>query len=459
MQPIEKANFFIARFLMFILAIFMVLITMRLGTRYILINRLGMDNSITRIIMWDDRLLSKQDQTAADAIVTTDWQERYPFSLPSGQVTRWAEHFKWIDRWQNRIKYYSAKLTSTVELYANQHLMFRQPIVENANRYNRLIGWNLAGYSEYNNVVKLNDDYLTTFTAWMDVSDNINAVADFRNYLNDINIPLLFIQLPNKISRTGEEFSEIMDHYNENADRLVSGIRANGGNVLDLRDNVEQQQLNHQTLFFNSDHHWLPQTALWAAGEISTVLNQNFGYQIDTTLFQPDKYTYTVYEDWFLGSMGKKVTLSQSKPDDLSVIHPNFPVELHLNIPTLGLDKTGDFDIIYDKTQLAERDYYHMNPYGAYLYSAHQTHAMHHLRNNLMPQKGDKILLLGDSFSNPMAPFLALGVEAIDFVDLRSFDGSIRALIEQEGYHMVIVCYSSMFPVEYESHKNMYDFR
>lgn len=459
MSRINKIHAFLTRLMMLILVIFMLLVGIRFGTRALLIDRLGMDNAFTRLVMWDNHQLAKPGPLPDATQATPEWWERYPFTVPSGQSTRWARQLERIHTLQKRIKKLSAKIATTVELYTNEHLMFRQVMTEGANHYNRIINWNLAGYSEYNNVIDLRGGYLTTFNSWFDVNENVSAVAGFQASLREKDIPLLFVQLPNKISRLQEGFNDFVDYYNDNANRLVTGMREKGVPVLDLREQVEEQGLNHEALFFNTDHHWLPQTGLWAAGEIVQKLNSDYGYAIDLSIFQPENYNYTVYEEFFLGSLGKKITLARAKPDDITIIHPLFPVDIHLRIPAIGLDKTGDFDIIYDKSQLEEKDYYHANPYGAYLYSAHKIHAMYQLRNNLMPQEGNKVLLIGDSFSSCMVPFLVLGMEAIDFVDLRAFDGSLQSLIEQENYELVIVCYSSLFPVEYKTHKSMYDFR
>ncbi len=460
MNTIEKGHALLARLLMLVLVVFMLLIGLRFGTRYILINRLGMNNAFTRLVMWEDRRLSIPGPIGDERAEVTDWDERYPFSVPAAQTTRWAHRFRWIDELQGWMKSRVGRISTAIDLYANQHLMFRQPIVESANRYERLIGWNLAGYSEYNNVVDLGEGYLTTFNGRIDVDGNAAAIGDLRGFLDSRGIPLLFVQLPNKISRQDGGFNDVVDFYNDNANRLVEGIRSRGVSALDLRDHAEQQYPEtYHALFFNSDHHWLPQTGLWAAGEIAQVLNGSFGYAIDLAVLKPENYTQTVYEDWFLGSLGKKVTLARAKPDDLVTLHPIFPVELRLQIESLGLDATGGFDIIYDQSQLEYKDYYNQNTYGAYLYSAYSTHAFIRLENNLLPKQGKRMLLLGDSFSSTLAPFLSLGLEALDFVDLRSFNGSLQALVDWGGYDMVVVAYSSMFPVEYDSHKSMYDFR
>lgn len=459
MRVIDKWHNVLVKLLIAVLIVFMLLIGLRFGTRYVLVNRMGMNNAFTRAVMWDDRRLAMPGPIFEEISETHDWDERYPFSVPAAQSTRWAHRFAWIDEWQGRIKRAAGRLSSVVELYANDHLMFRQPITEAANRYEQAIGWNLAGYTEYNNVVDLGGGYLTTFNAKFDVGGNVSAVADLRDYLDASGMPLLFVQLPNKVNRQESWFNDVVDYYNENADDLVTGMRDQGIGVLDLREVAESQGLNYRALFFKSDHHWLPQTGLWATREIAQVMNDSYGFSIDTNLYNPDQYRYEKYQDWFLGSLGKKVTLARVRPDDFTVIYPNFPVDLGLQIPTMDLEQRGEFDVIYDHSVLNDRDYYHQNTYGAYLYSAHTTHALVRLENHLMEREKGRVLLIGDSFSSTVAPFLSFGISEVDFLDLRMFTGSLRSFIEQGGYDMVVVAYSSLYQVEYDSHKSMYDFR
>ena len=52
-----------------------------------------------------------------------------------------------------------------------------------------------------------------------------------------------------------------------------------------------------------------------------------------------------------------------------------------------------------------------------------------------------KVLFLGDSNSQVLIPFLALGVSELDSVVLRGYKGSIRDLIDSEDYDTVIVGY------------------
>lgn len=351
------------------------------------------------------------------------------------------------------------QVTHTAETYANQKLIFRRPVVELANSYERSIGWNLAGYSEYNNVIDLGEGYLTTFWTQFNVTRNVEAVAQFKQHLDTQGLPLLFVQLPSKVARQDTTVNNVVDFYNDNANRLVSGLRENGVQTLDLRDSAEQLNIDYRSLFYFTDHHWRAEAGLWAAGEISQELNRSFGFSIDSSMFKPGNYVFEHYERSFLGSLGKKVTLARATPDDFELIYPKFDVNLSLNIPAIDLDTTGGFDIIFDFSQLGIEDLYERELYGMYLHNATAQHGVFQLTNHLAQPGAKKVLVLGDSFNYALVPYLALGLGHLDYVDLRNHLGSLGDIIADGGYDQVIISHSSLYPVDFESGTDSYDFR
>lgn len=65
------------------------------------------------------------------------------------------------------------------------------------------------------------------------------------------------------------------DYANDNADGLAEALREADIPVLDLRDSIVRD-MDFDSAFYASDHHWKPRTGLWAAGEILGELNALF---------------------------------------------------------------------------------------------------------------------------------------------------------------------------------------
>lgn len=445
---LAKLQALLIRLIILVLVLFMCSIGLRYVTDHLLVSRLGMDNAFTQFILQGQTALSA-DQRVVDTGV----------NALAGGSSHMDSLFSTLRHIRRQYIATAGKITNTAETYANQKLMLRRPIVEAANNYEKAIGWNLAGYSEYNNVIDLGEGYLTTFWTWFDVRRNVESVAQFKKYLDSQNIPMLFVQLPSKVARQDTVVNNVVDFYNDNADRLVGGLRENEVNTLDLRDNAEKLSIDYRSLFYNTDHHWRVEAGLWAAGAIVEELNRSFGFNIDSSLFNPANYVFERYEKAFLGSLGKKVTLSRAVPDDFTLIYPKFDVNLTLKIPAINMEATGNFNIIVDHSQLEIEDLYVRELYGMYLHNATAQHGLFQIENHLVQENTRKVLLLGDSFNYALVPYLALGVGHLDYLDLRNYTGSLQDVIAHSGYDQVIISHSSLYPVNYDSGTDAYDFR
>ena len=83
---------------------------------------------------------------------------------------------------------------------------------------------------------------------------------------------------------------------------------------------------------------------------------------------------------------------------------------------------------------------------------------------NLNATNDINVLLVKNSFSNCLVPFLTMGVKKIDAIDMRHFTGSIKNYIKNNKTDIVIILYHTDFirsPAEQElmNTRWMFDFR
>ena len=271
------------------------------------------------------------------------------------------------------------------EDWTKDNMYFYHSIAELQRFYDYKINWNVI--TPVLGVVPLNDGYWAFVYKKQDMNEYITSVVSFHEFLQSQNIPLTYIQAPGKINKYGGQDAWLRNRYdfsNANADQLLSGLRKNGIDTIDLREYFHQttpEEQYHQ-LFFRTDHHWLPQTALSAAGFIADYLHKKNGIEINSSNLDPSHYSVEFHPDFFLGSIGKKVTLSRAKPDDFSILHPDFPTNIHLEIPDKGIKKEGPFEISYDEAEINCVDYYNKDPHGSYGYGTRPFFAT----NNLQPE-------------------------------------------------------------------------
>lgn len=304
----------------------------------------------------------------------------------------------------------------------------------------------------------LNDRYLLDngqLTYVIDAYD-MTAIAEntvaLRDALEQRDIPMVYVNALFKIDGEDKQLPVgVEDYSNENADRFLSALRAQAVNVLDLRESAHEQGLDYGELFYRTDHHWKAETGFWAFTEITAYLEQlDASFAVDEQITDPASYDHTVYEDIFLGTAGRRVGPLYSGWDDLTVIAPKFTTDLRFSVPEEGLERTGDYgDTILFSEFLSGGDDFTVSRYDVY---CGQDYGLLQISNRAAdgePKVSDKkILVLKDSFSSVVIPFLSLGYEELCFIDLRVFSEDLIAFAEAYDPDLVMVLYN---PGAYES--------
>lgn len=291
-------------------------------------------------------------------------------------------------------------------------------------------------------VIKLNNGYLSFYGHQkLDVSEIVKNTVEFDEFLKEKDIPLLYVQAPFKISKYDNKLPEgIKDYNNEKADDYLKELSKVGIDTLDLREAIKQDGIGHYSMFFKTDHHWTPKAGLWAFGKISEKLNANYGFNIDKKLWNQKNYNIKTYKDWYLGSEGKRTGIYYTGIDDFDIITPKFETNFDFKVESQNIHRKGAFkDAVLDWTRFGKQDYFNELPYSTY------SGGDVNLANikNKKETSGKKILLIKDSFSSVLIPFLALGSSNLDVVDVRQPDKiNLREYIENTNPDIVIIMYN-----------------
>lgn len=267
-------------------------------------------------------------------------------------------------------------------------------------------------------IVRMDNGYLAY--DYRSVSDNIieqtaQSCAKLNNFCKKINIPFMYVYAPQK-----QYFGEY-PIGNENTNRaegekFVKALRNNGVNTLSLAEKMIEQNMKMEDAYFITDHHWTPETGFWAAGEICKKLNSDYDFDYDAAKTDINNYDIKVYEDWFLGSQGKKTGrfFTPLGIDDISLITPKF--ETKVEIKDRRGTKTGTLeDVVFEKYRIEQKALHTQNPYAVYSGGdfAEQVIINKKATNN------KKIVIVRDSFACTVTPFLALNVSEIRILDIR----------------------------------------
>ena len=298
-------------------------------------------------------------------------------------------------------------------------------------------------------VVKADNDYLAYGVPAMDektLTKYADNIGELYQYTKENNIPFLYVMTPQK--GYGLEYPAGTDNFiKDNCTTHLKNLEERGVPYLEIRQCMENEGISEEEAFFITDHHWTPKTAIWATEKICNELNSRYGFDYDKSVFDLSNYNVKTYEDWFLGSQGKKVGrfFTDLYVDDIDIITPKFDTSLTVSQPLKNESKTGTFEeTLISKVRYEEKGYYDYNPYVAY------TGGDYHIQTieNLKKTDGKDILVIRDSYAAASTPFLSLTAHNVHMLDLREMSGmygdrvaSVSQYIEEMKPDYVIVMY------------------
>lgn len=267
----------------------------------------------------------------------------------------------------------------------------------------------------------------------------VEQVTEFRDFLESNGVNLLFVNEPTKYvddTKFTAEFG-LPTYSNQNADRFMKGIREANVNCIDLRDNIAEEGLNIEDLFYRTDHHWSIPAGFWAAKIMAQGLNDMCGYNIDMSIYDDSNFDRQEWKEVWLGEQGRKMGKTYVGLEDYTEIKPNFTTSYTFKNDD-GTTVDADFmgfvseDIFNPDNDVYENTSWH---YGYKVANV--------VNNNV---ENGKVLMIADSYSIATECFLSLGVHEIDCIWLRQMDESysIRNLVLENGYDTVLVAYAQM---------------
>lgn len=241
---------------------------------------------------------------------------------------------------------------------------------------------------------------------------------------------------------------------NQAMDDFLSYIGAAGINSLDLRTTMAESGIPAQEQFYDTDHHWTTETAFWAFTQTVDYLEDTYGLSLDPDAFYTnlDNYNQIVYEDSFLGSMGRTVGAAYGGIDDFTLIYPKFSTNFSHYARNGAEEKITLYGMAFHESLIAahifNQDADIMAPesdkYFAYLWGNYGfTQIVNH-----NCEDGAKILFIKDSLAVPLAAFLSTTCAQVDLIDPRWFDESISYCVENGDYDVVIVSVSASNLIE-----------
>lgn len=298
-------------------------------------------------------------------------------------------------------------------------------------------------------VVKADNDYLAYGVSKMDdetLTKYADNISELYEYTKQKDIPFLYVMTPQK--GYDLEFPAGTENYiEENCKAHLKNLEERGVPYFEIRQSMENEGITEDEAFFVTDHHWTAKTAFWATSQICSEIDSRYGFEYDKTVFDLENYNIKTYENWFLGSQGKKVGrfFTDLYVDDIDLITPKFNTSLTVSQPLKDETKTGTFEeTLISMERIEEKGFYEYNPYVVYTGGDYHIQTVENHNNT----DGKDILVIRDSYAAASTPFLSLTAHNTHMLDLRNYSGmygdrvaSVSAYIDEMQPDYVIVMY------------------
>lgn len=430
-------------------------IVFRIFVKNILYEKMGIYNKFVEFIMDGDNDVKNADDE--DDFVNIDWASIYPYDENDLYVEEQVSGVEgYLKKYKNKIN----SIKGQIEWYTSDGILFQTKLTEMATGYENIIGWKVQE-QDYDAVITLRNGHLTCICPPQDVEPIVESVKNFKSFLSERNIDLCYVSVPFKIDDKDSQLPlGIEDESNKNVDKLLNRFSEENIDFIDLRACEKEDEINHYGMFYYTDHHWTSSAAVWACDKVAKKLHTDYGYEYDGELFDKNNYDREIYKDVFLGSYGRRVTLSKAAPEDFEILFPKKDMNFNLVMVEKNFDRTGKFaDVFIDYDMLKITDYYQMDAYSSFVtlrkYVAKIT-------NEDAMNQDKKILILRDSFGNNFAPYFSQQYGTVEVVDVSLFTGSIKSYIEESKPDMVLLLYNPTMiePIDYSSYtSSKFDFR
>lgn len=287
-----------------------------------------------------------------------------------------------------------------------------------------------TGQKVCNEVIRLNNGMLCfpseekQYVYW--VGDNLSS---FAYYLVEKGVPFLYVQAPCKVDQEGALLPEGVEYFaNADGNDLINYLAANGLYTLDLRPAFSATAEQVEQNFYRTDHHWTFETALRACPIIVERMDAILRDRtLDASNLAFDRWEAHTLEDWFLGSLGKRVGVYYGGVDDLTYYTPKFETHISQAVMNHQTLTVGDFTQANMHMEYAQRrDYFNDSPYCIYVGGDYPL--VQH-RNAGAPNQM-KVLMIKDSYSLPAQCYLSTVFSEVDVIDPRYFPSGIESVAE-----------------------------
>ncbi len=311
------------------------------------------------------------------------------------------------------------------EKYFNDQFPLRDQWVQMKALSERALG------KRENNKVYFGTDGQTLFAHFTALSrEDLEKRVGFVNKLGDnLDVPVYFSLVPDKSYVWADRLPDNAPNVDDGSTiEQAAALCGESITFIDLRDSLPQ---GVHDLFYRTDHHWTTmgaqrayQALIGGMGLIRQAENQDgFAYQV---------LAYAKVSDSFYGTTYSASGAGWVRPDSIYTVIPEGGTKGHVTVTGYPEGKPVESSL-YHPEKLEVKDKY------AYFLGGNQPLCV--IQNP--DAQGGKLLVVRDSYSDSLAPFLAEEFREIHLFDLRYNNMSLKQYVADNGIDRVLVLYSA----------------
>lgn len=250
---------------------------------------------------------------------------------------------------------------------------------------------------------------------------NVGAVVDFAK---TIDAPTTVMLVPSTGYIADDVLPTFHDKYNDDEDisKISSTLSKEKIGFVDLRERFKSEYKNGSQLYYKTDHHWTTKGAYTGYQELCKALGIT---PIDDSTLKKDNYPD------FYGTTYSSSGFWLTPPDNIEIWSNPKNSDKNISVKITEGANVKTSGSMYFTDHLKEDDKYPVFIDG--------NHALTEITNT--NAKNGTILLIKDSFSHSLAPFLAENYSKVVLVDLRYYKESVSQLVSAYNPEQVVVLY------------------
>ncbi len=308
----------------------------------------------------------------------------------------------------------SGEYMENYESYITDQFVARDVFVGTKSLSEKLLGKKLNNHVYYGE-----EDYLIEQFVQADeqlLARNTEAIKKFAQ-MTDAKVAVAMVPGSVEINKD-KLFSYLPDVSQKTIiDRIYENLADNDITCVDMYSNLKEHE--EEAIYYRTDHHW-------------TSLGAYYGYQayakaVGLLPAELSSYQEQVRSKEFYGTLYSKAGAFWIKPDEITT----YVDEEGISVLRIEGDKTVK-GALYDTDKLLGKDKYAMFLGG--------NQPLVHIRTKQTDMP--KLLVIRDSYSDSMVPFLTEHYSEIYMWDFRYNKDSVTDFIKEENIDNVLICYS-----------------